>query len=116
MNNPALRAPTSLAGVLGLTLALGRRHLVELFFAHRHHRLRRALQFAPGRIAALRRQSGTGGLLLRFRFGRHGVSPLWVKRSSPSQASSECDVAGDQPDGSPALGVSMPGTPREVFE
>src|SRR3954464_9323980 len=67
---------SALAGMFRLPLALGGSHFLQLLLAHRaRHRLRRALELALGRVAALRRKGGAGGLLLRFRFGRHVLSP-----------------------------------------
>src|SRR4051812_11897423 len=66
----------SAAGVLRLALALGGGELLELLLAHRFgHLLRRALELRFGRVAALGGEGGAGGLLLRFGFGRHGLSP-----------------------------------------
>src|SRR3954468_8256249 len=73
-----LSPPTSaLALMLGLPLALGRSHLLELLLAHRlRHLLGRSLELALGGVAALGRKGGPGRLLLRFRFGRHVLTPL----------------------------------------
>ena len=46
--------------MLGFALAFGVGELLELLFAHRHHRLGRALEFGLGRVAALGRQGGAG--------------------------------------------------------
>src|SRR5690348_4749437 len=64
------------ADVLRLTLALGRRHLLELFLAHRlEHALRCALERALWPLMLLDRKRGTGGFLLGFRLGWHFTSP-----------------------------------------
>src|SRR5688572_14531478 len=69
----AARARTSersdglVADPLRLALALGRGEFLELLLAHRFdHLLRRALELALRRIAALGRQSGAGRFLLRL--------------------------------------------------
>src|SRR3546814_7342760 len=49
-------------------------HFLQFFLAHRfHHRFRRALKLAFGRVAALGGQGGAGGLLLGLGLGGHGV-------------------------------------------
>ena len=59
--------------MLRLALTLGVGELLELLLGHRQHRLRGALQLRLGRVAALGRQGGPGGLLL----GGAGYTKEW---------------------------------------
>src|SRR5690606_6874260 len=81
-----IRVKLAASRVLGLTLALGGGHLLELFLAHGlHHRLGGALQLGLGLVAALGGESGAGGLLLGGGLGWHGKAPRVAVRQSTNE-------------------------------